>query len=135
MNIHDSVAQVMNSKAAFGEAFYEVFFKRYPEVQAYFSGLDMKRQALVLTMAVAVVEQHYSSPHAATEKYIQYLGTQHYSRAIPRDLYPKWREAMLETLQRFLGDEWTDELATEWAKAINLCTEVMFEGYTERFTV
>ena len=135
MNIHDSVVRVMNSQEVFGEAFYEVFFQRHPEARAYFSGTDMKRQALVLTMSVALIEQHYSSPYPATEKYIQHLGTQHHSRTIPKELYPKWREAMLETLQRFLGDEWTDGLAMEWTQAIDLCTRVMFEGYAQRFAV
>jgi len=135
VNIHESVVRVMNSNEVFGESFYRVFFERFPEVQEHFAGLDMKRQALVLTMAVALIEQHYSSPFPATEKYIKYLGTQHHSRAIPRDLYPKWREAMLETLRQFLGQDWSDALASEWTEAIDLCTDTMFERYSERFAV
>ena len=135
MNIHDSVVRVMSSKEVFGEAFYELFFVRHPEVQAHFSGIDMKRQALLLTMAVALIEQHYSSPYPVTEKYIQHLGTQHQTRAIPKELYPKWRDTMIETLKRFFGNEWTEGLASEWTQAIDLCTRVMFEGYAQHFAV
>ena len=135
MNIRESVVRIMKSQDVFGEAFYEVFLERYPEVQSYFQGIDMKRQALVLTIAVSLIEQYYSCGYPATEKYLKYLGTQHHNRAVPKDLYPKWREAMIETLQRFLGHEWTDELAKEWTDAIDLCANVMFEGYSQRFTV
>ncbi len=125
----------MNSQDVFGEAFYEVFLGRSPEAQSYFLGIDMKRQALVLTMSVSLIEEYYSSGYPATEKYLKYLGTRHHSHAIPKELFPKWREAMIETLRRFLASEWTDELATEWTNAIDLCAGVMFEGYSQRFTV
>lgn len=135
MNIHESVVRIMKSQDVFGEAFYEVFLGRYPEAQPYFSGIDMKRQALVLTMSVSLIEEYSSSGYPATEKYLKYLGSRHHRLAIPKDLYPKWREAMIETLQRFLGNEWTDELAAEWTNAINRCASVMFEGYSQRFSV
>lgn len=135
LTIHDSVVRIMSSQQVFGDAFYEVFFQRCPEVKPFFSASKMERQALLLTMAVSLIEEYYSHGYPATEKYIKYLGTQHQDRAIPRELYPKWRDAMIETLQRFFGDEWTAELATEWTNAIDRTAQVMFEGYAQRFAV
>ena len=86
-------------------------------------------------MAVSVIEAYYSNAYPATEKYIKYLGTQHHNHSIPKELYPKWRETMIETLQRFFGDEWTNDLATQWTDAINRCSTIMFEGYSQRFAV
>jgi hemoglobin-like flavoprotein len=135
MDIHESVERIMQSQEVFGDAFYEVFLKKYPEVQEHFEGSDMKRQSLVLTMAVSLIEQYSSYGYPATEKYLKYLGTQHRKRAISKELYPKWRNAMLETLQRFLGEEWSEELANEWQAAFEKCIKVFFEGYEENFTV
>jgi hemoglobin-like flavoprotein len=135
MDIHESVERVMQSQDVFGEAFYEVFLKRYPEVQEHFHGSDMKRQSLVLTMAVSLIEQYFSYGYPATEKYLRYLGTQHHNRAISKEFYPKWRDAMLETLECFLGEEWTEDLARQWHEAFERCIRVFFEGYEERYTV
>ena len=135
MNVHDSMERIMQSQDGFGEAFYEVFFRRCPEAQPYFKDSDMKRQALVLTMAVSLIEQYDSRGYPATGKYLQHLGAQHHGRSIPRELYPVWRDAMLETLGRFIGDDWTEELSAQWSEAIDRCSRVMFQGYERRVTL
>lgn len=133
MTIQDSVAKVLSSIRPFGEDFYEVLFRRCPEMREHFEGVDMKRQALILTMALSVIEQHYSTSYPATGEYMRYLGTKHHSRGIARELYAGWRDSMLESLERFHGAEWSEGLATEWTRAIDLCHRVMFEGYDKRF--
>jgi hemoglobin-like flavoprotein len=135
MRIHDSVEKILRSKEVFGRQFYEVFFRKFPEVEQYFRGIDMERQSLVLTLAVSIVEQYFTRGYPATEKYLKYLGTQHHKRGIPREVYPMWRDAMLETLQNFLGNDWDEELAGEWRAAIQRSTTLMFEGYDEYFRV
>ena len=135
MNIHDSVEKILRSKEVFGESFYQVFFRRFPEVAQYFRDIDMERQSLVLTLSVSIVEQYFTRGYPATEKYLKYLGTQHHKRGIPRELYSMWRDAMLETLEDFLADGWNDELAAEWHAAIDRATNLMFEGYDEYFRV
>ena len=135
MRIHDSVEKILRSKEVFGESFYQVFLRRFPEVAQYFRDIDMERQSLVLTLAVSIVEQYFTRGYPATEKYLKYLGTQHRKRGIPREVYSMWRDAMLETLEGFLADGWSDELAAEWRAAIDRATNLMFEGYDEYFRV
>lgn len=135
MKIHDSVEKILSSKEVFGQTFYEVFFRRFPDVQQHFRDIDMERQSLVLTLAVSIVEQYFTRGYPATEKYLKYLGTQHRKRGIPREVYPMWRDAMLESLQAFLGDEWNEQLAEEWRAAVERATSLMFEGYDEYFRV
>ncbi len=45
------------------------------------------------------------------------------------DLYSDWRDCMLETLQDFHGNDWTDSLEQQWTEAINLAVDRMLEGY------
>ena len=135
MKIHESLERVLASRDLVGDMFYDVFLQRFPEVQRYFVGVDMHRQGVLLTTALLVVEQYYRNPRVAIEKYLQYLGTKHHDREIPRELYDKWVDAMLETLHRFHGDEWNQELSDEWREAFGRTIELMFEGYEQRFTV
>lgn len=129
MDISDSLDQILDSNQIFGESFYELFLISYPEVQKYFEGVDMKRQAVLLTMALTVVEQFHCSEQPATKKYLQYLGAQHDERGISPELYPQWRDAMLETLFQFHGADWDQQLATQWREAIERTIEVMLSGY------
>jgi hemoglobin-like flavoprotein len=133
LNIHQSLEQILRSKDAFGESFYQVFFDRYPHVRKHFDGVNMRRQAVLLTMALIVIERYYYEPFQATEQYLQYLGTRHKEWEIPRELYPQWADAMLTSLALFHGDQWSDELGRQWQEAIGRATELLFEGYDERF--
>ncbi|MEQ8786404.1 MAG: globin [Pirellulaceae bacterium] len=133
MNIHQSLEQILRSKDAFGEAFYQGFFEAYPHVKPYFDDVNLKRQAVLLTMALIIIERYYYEPFKATEQYLQYLGTRHHEWNIPRDLYPQWADAMLTALKSFHGEDWNDGLAQQWKEAIGRATELIFEGYDERF--
>ena len=42
---------------------------------------------------------------------------------------------MVQTLQRFHGEEWTEELAAEWQSAFDESIAAVFAGYDEYFTV
>ena len=132
MNIQDSLDKILNTQDVFGEIFYDVFFDQYPEAETYFRGMDMHRQALVLTMSLKLVEEYSLNGYLAIEKYLEYLGNKHSDRGIPKELYPKWRDSMLVALKRFHGDEWTDALGSEWRLAIDGASDVLFRGYDHR---
>jgi hemoglobin-like flavoprotein len=135
MDIRESVKQVMNSKELLGVSFYNVFFERHPDVQRYFEGIDMRRQTLVLTMALMLVERYYITSFIATERFLQYLGTQHRARGIPRELYPDWVAAMLATLERFHGATWSEALAQQWREALDKAVDIMLQGYEQEFGI
>jgi hemoglobin-like flavoprotein len=135
MTIQDSLHQILGRKEVLADLFYVIFFERFPGVQQYFSKVDLRRQALLLTMALMVIERHYTHRYAATEMYLKYLGTQHHLRGIPQDHYANFREALLATMEQFHGKEWDPALAGQWREAIDRATETMFQGYREHFHV
>jgi hemoglobin-like flavoprotein len=67
--------------------------------------------------------------------YLKYLGTKHHSRGVEPDLYPKFRDALLATLEEFHGRDWDLLLARQWGEAIDRAAATMLEGYKERFHV
>jgi hemoglobin-like flavoprotein len=131
MDITQSLERIFQSQDTFGRAFYEVLLGRRPELRDFFSDVDMDRQAVLLTMALAVVERHHRRPNPTTEKYLRYLGAKHRDRAVPPELYPQWADAMMESLARFHGDDWSDSLAAEWKESIDRAINPMLRGYSE----
>jgi hemoglobin-like flavoprotein len=135
MNIQDSLERILRRQDIVADLFYTIFLDRYPQVQQYFRSVDLKRQAVLLTIALKVVEQHYLGGYPVTRSYLEYLGTKHRNLGIPKDTYPMFQDALLATLERFHGDLWSAELAQQWRDALDKATGVMFEGYEHRFHV
>jgi len=95
----------------------------------------MRHQPVLLTMVLMVLVNHYVNKYSATELYLRYLGSKHKDRQIPPELYPKFRSALLATLERFHGPDWDKGLSEQWQGAIDLATQIMLEGYKEHFIV
>jgi hemoglobin-like flavoprotein len=129
MDLHESVDRVLQSRELLGHTFYDVFFRRHPEVQRHFIGVNLVRQGVLLTMALVVIEQYYANAYPATRRYLQLLGAKHRERGIPTESYGSFRDALLETLALFHSDEWTPQLAGQWRAAIDKAAEAMIEGY------
>jgi len=125
----ESLQHILQSKRIFGELFYEVLFRRFPKIRLHFDGVDMERQALVVTMALDSVVHHADGDYPAVRLYLRHLGTQHHRKGISPELYPMWCDAMMVALETFLGELWDETLAAQWRKALNQATHTMVEGY------
>lgn len=135
MEIHESLNEILHSKDEFGRLFYERFLETYPELRHHFARVDMKRQAIILTTALMVIERYYVQPTPAIELYMRYLGTKHHEMDVGTAEYPKFFDAMFQTLKSFHGDKWNPEVERQWREAFERTTSVMFEGYLERVQV
>jgi hemoglobin-like flavoprotein len=135
MDMHASLQRILAGKQVIGDSFYEALLARHPEFRPYFEGIDLRRQAVLLTMQLTVIEGYHRLRSPPARLYLQYLGTKHYKRGIPQEVYGPFRDTLLEVLQRFLEEDWTEGLATEWKTAIDDASAVMFEGYSKHITV
>lgn len=131
VDIHQSLERVYESKDLLGTRFYENYLVNCPEARPYFDGVDMHRQAIVITMALTLVEQYYRSPFRATEDYLLFLGTRHEGREIPLEFYPKWLDSMMDTLEEFHDSDWDESLAEAWSRALKRAIDKLMEGYAE----
>lgn len=135
MDIHQSLHQILQAKDRLAQLFYEHFLEKHPELRPFFAKVDFKRQQILLTTSLMVIERYYAHPTPAVEQYLQYLGTKHNEFRIPVESYAKWTESMLTTMQKFHGDDWSPELEKQWRSAIDQACDLMFAGYEERVTV
>jgi len=129
MNISESVHDLLSRTEIVADLFYDIFLDRYPEVQQYFVGVDLKQQALVLTMVLSIVEEYYRHGYPATARYLALVGRKHMARRIPSNLYPKFADCLVETLQRFHGANWSADLEHQWREALDRAIKAMLEGY------
>jgi nitric oxide dioxygenase len=135
VEIHESLNEILQARDRLGLMFYEHFLAHYPQVQRYFEKVDLKRQSVLLTTALMIIQRHAERPTPAIEQYLQYLGSRHHDVNVPKDVYPLWVQAMLETLQQFHGDAWTPALARQWEDAFDRAIQLMFLGYESRVVV
>ena len=135
MEIHDSFQRILEAEDQLGVMFYQHFLAEYPEVQRHFERVDLKRQSILLVTALMIIGRHATNATPATELYLQYLGTRHKDMQIPKDIYPAWIKAMLETMRRFHGQDWSPELEDQWREAFERAVEIMYRGYDHRVTV
>jgi hemoglobin-like flavoprotein len=135
MPLAASLDRILQSQALLGERFYARFFAAVPAARKYFEAIDMRRQALVLTMALTVIQQHYDHDYPATRDFLHYLGSKHHNRRIPIELYNEWRQVMLDTLAEFHGDDWQTDLASQWGLAIDEAVDAMMAGYSNHMSV
>jgi hemoglobin-like flavoprotein len=115
--------------------FYARLFAQHPELEQHFRNTSIQHQAAILTMELSVIEAFYVRKSEAAGMYLQLLGTKHKGRGIPEEAYPHFRDALLESLEQFHGADWSENLACEWGKSIDLSIKKMMEGYGQRFHV
>jgi hemoglobin-like flavoprotein len=135
VDIHESIEEIVQARDELGTMFYEHFLAKYPELQKHFQYVDLKRQSMLLINALLIIERHGTDSTPATELYLQHLGTKHNDLGIPEDTYESWVKAMLETMQKFHGSDWTPSLEEQWRQAFDRAIELMFHGYDQRVTI
>lgn len=129
MDIAESGQAILKGNGTISRLFYEKYLDRYPEVGRFFLQTDMSQQAVMLRMALTMVEQYYRNRYEAMEDYLRIVGFRHKRRDIPPELYVDWRDCMLDTLEDFHGDNWSDSLEQQWTEAVDLAVDRMLEGY------
>ena len=127
MKLSESIEKIVEDESLALAGFYDRLFERYPVFKDYFSESSLQRQTAMLTMALVGVKQ-YPVLNAPAHSYLKVLGTRHHDRGIPRELYPKFIEVLVETVADFHGDDWDESLGEQWTGALNLAVATMYEG-------
>ncbi|MEV4755179.1 globin domain-containing protein [Micromonospora sp. NPDC049559] len=106
--------------------FYSTLFLVNPEVRQMFpTNMAGQRDRLVTALGHIVSNVDQVDQLVG---FLQHLGADHRKFAVRAEHYPAVGEALLATLQYFLGDQWTEELAQDWTAAYGLVAQVMTEA-------
>jgi len=128
----DQVALIQHSFAKIGpiaqEAaalFYGRLFEIAPEVKPLFHG-DMAEQGRKLMATLAVVVNGLADLESILPA-ASALAKRHVAYGVRAEHYGPVGVALLWTLERGLGAEWTPDLAAAWTDAYTLLSEYMIE--------
>lgn len=129
MQLDESLQRVLADKELVIREFYQRFLSRQPDAARLFVGVDMEKQALMLTMALIVVEAHSRSSYPAVEHYLHVLGDRHREAGVSRELFGPFRDCLIDTIRSCQADDWDDSLTEAWKAALDRATQTMFQGY------
>jgi NAD(P)H-flavin reductase/hemoglobin-like flavoprotein len=106
--------------------FYSTLFLTHPETRQMFpTNMAGQRDRLVTALAHIVTNVDQVDRLVG---FLRDLGADHRKFAVRPEHYPAVGEALLATLAHFLGDQWSEELAQDWAAAYGLVSQVMIEA-------
>ncbi|GDY31553.1 globin domain-containing protein [Gandjariella thermophila] len=109
--------------------FYSVLFLEHPETRQLFPA-SMSSQRDKLVSALGTVVSNVENLDSVVPV-IQQLGRDHRKFSVMAEHYPAVGNALLTTLEHFLGDRWTPQLAADWEEAYGLVAKVMIEAAEE----
>jgi NAD(P)H-flavin reductase/hemoglobin-like flavoprotein len=109
--------------------FYSYLFLAYPQTREMFPA-SMARQRDRLFAALGQIASDVDNLDSLAV-FLQQLGRDHRKFGVAADHYPAVGEALLATLEHFLGEEWTPALAGQWQEAYRLIGRVMDEAAQE----
>src|SRR5258707_8658622 len=126
--IQDSFLKVKPISEQAAELFYGRLFEIAPAVRPLFRG-DMKEQGRML-MAVLAAVVHGLGNLQSILPAASALAKRHVGYGVRAADYAPVGAALLWTLERGLGKQWTPELAAAWGAAYNMLSEFMIvEAY------
>jgi hemoglobin-like flavoprotein len=126
--IQESFAKVAPISEQAAALFYGRLFEIAPEVKPLFRG-DIKEQGRKLMATLAVVVNGLSNLPAILPA-ASALAKRHVAYGVKAEHYTPVGAALLWTLERGLGSEWTPELAAAWGSAYGVLSGYMIgEAY------
>jgi NAD(P)H-flavin reductase/hemoglobin-like flavoprotein len=109
--------------------FYSHLFLTHPETRSMFpASMAAQRDRLVGALLRVVGNVHQVD---TVVPYLRQLGRDHRKYGVTAEHFPVVGASLLATLEHFLGQEWNDDLAADWAAAFGLVAKVMTDAIGE----
>jgi len=136
MDIRVSLQLILSSSnPRFSDHFYENFFSHYPDVEKWFVGIDLRRQGIMLAIALQGMVEHHLHHHFVTKHCLRLLGNRHHRLGILVSDYQKFETSLLTTLGEFHVERWNEDLAKQWRSACAEAMQLMGDGHVDDFQV
>jgi hemoglobin-like flavoprotein len=129
MNAHHIalVQQSFEQVAALGERLSDVFYAELfiidPSLRAMFDG-DMRRQHMKFMMALALIVRTLREPEKITH-IIESLAIKHVGYGVRPKHYTPFGNALLRTLKKLLGPDYTRDVAGAWEESFRMLARIM----------
>ena len=127
--VQASFARIQPIAEIAADLFYARLFELDPHVKPLFTG-DMRRQGMMLMSMISSAVRGLRNPEALMPV-LKGLGRRHAGYGVKDSHYDTVGTALLDTLAKGLGPEFTGETREAWLAAYTLLSSVMREAATE----
>ncbi len=114
----------------FASTFYRILFNKYPRIKPLFAETDMAKQRskLIESLKLVMVNVHNSE---VLTSILKNLGARHLQYGAVLNDYPLIGDALLQSLEKHLGKDWTAEAKQTWTLAYGMIADTMATGAKE----
>lgn len=109
--------------------FYGYLFLRHREVRHLFPGVMGDQHDKFVAALGRIVSN--ADNLTAVVPVLQHLGRSHRRFGAIEDHYPAVGEALIATIEHFLGDQWNDDIGKNWTDAYRIVSDVMIAAARE----
>ena len=104
--------------------FYEELFRQYPSVKGMFANTDQASQEKKLLASLQLVVNNLRNPDVLVDA-LTGLGAKHRDYGAEPAHYQAVAKVLLEVMEEFAGDLWSDEVHQAWSNALNTVAKTM----------
>lgn len=109
-----------------GEVFYGRLFQQLPSLKAMFTS-DMTAQYAKLVDMLSLLISRLEKPEQVTEELVP-LAIRHVQYGVRPAHYKLVGDALLWTMERGLGSDWTSETAEAWLSCYTMISDIMIKA-------
>ena len=129
--VRETWAQVLPIADQAAELFYGRLFELSPEIEGLFAGSDMAAQRGKLLTALNLTVQNVDNTDALVPV-LQDLGRKHVDYGVKDEHYGTVGAALIWTLEKGLGEAFTDDARSAWTAVYGLVATTMQDAANER---
>ncbi|MEH6593108.1 MAG: globin domain-containing protein [Halioglobus sp.] len=119
-----------DDKHAFTDSFYKTLFATNPQLKPLFANTNMPKQGTKLYATLVLLVENLRHP-VELERVLLPLGNRHRGYGATPKNYPMVISAILQTLEKYLGQDWTPAVATAWRETCEHVQEIVLRGAGE----
>lgn len=123
--VQQSFEKVVPIAGTAATLFYDRLFETTPEVRPLFKG-DMEQQKLALMQTLGIVVKGLTQPETILPA-VKSLAERHKDYGVQPEHFQNVGAALLWTLEKGLGDDYTPEVHEAWVAAYTLLSGVMID--------
>jgi len=131
--VQSTFAKVAPIAEIAADLFYARLFELDPQLKPMFKA-DMKRQGMMLMSMLSTAVRGLSNPDALVPV-VKGLGRRHVGYGVKDEHYAVVGQALIDTLAKGLGPDFTSEARDAWLAAYSLLSTVMKAGAAEAMDV
>ncbi len=119
--LSETLRRVIHQGSVFSESFYGTLFERHPQLRERFVRLDREGRQAKLWAALTTI----SNAGIAPSGLVDYLGSSHAIGGVRPEDFEPFIAVLLETLQRFAGDDLPASMVATWSDVLSKVADAM----------